>query len=251
MLRERESVARHLYLGPMKPPAPDALLTQAATWEDLTRWERAELGRALRRLGWTYSEIRSQLPVPKATLSGWCSEIRLSPRQVEAIKARTASQPGVPRDTQWRRRLEIEQIRKSAASEVPRLVSESLWVAGTTMYWAEGSKTSNRLSLSNSDPAALRLFTRWVRRYLDENASFVLKLNLHLGNDEPAARRLWAMELALVDPCFYKTFIKPEGTGHRKNHLAHGVCTVLLRRSTDAFHRTMGWIEALPEFLSP
>ena len=73
----------------------------AAGWEDLTRWERAELGRALRRLGWTYGEIREEIPVPKGTLSYWCPEIRLAEEQVEAIKARTSgSRRGVPVDTQ-------------------------------------------------------------------------------------------------------------------------------------------------------
>lgn len=44
---------------------------------------------------------------------------------------------------------------------------------------------------------------------------------------------------------FTKSFIKPAGTGHRKNHLPHGVCRACMRRSADAWHRTMGWIDAL------
>lgn len=234
----------------MRPTAPDALLARAAEWEDPTRWERAEVGRALRRLGWSFPEIRSVIPVPKSTLSGWCEAVELTWEQIQAIRDRTASEAGIPRDTQWRRRLEIAAIREAAAGEVVELVNDPLWVAGTTMYWAEGSKTSNRLSLANSDPAALRLFLAWVLRYLVDDADFVLKLNLHHGNDEPAARRFWAFELGLAAPEFYKTFIKPEGTGHRKNHLRHGVCDVRVRRGTDAFHRAMGWISALPGFLS-
>ncbi len=173
----------------MRPPAPDALLARAEKWEDLSRWDRAELGRALRRLGWTYSEIRLLIPVPKATLSGWCSGIDLSASQVDAIKARTASQAGVPRDTQWRRRQEIQQIRAAAAKEVPHLVSDPLWVAGTTLYWAEGAKTSNRLSLANSDPRALRLYIAWVSAHVAPHAAFVLKLNLHFDNSGPDARQ--------------------------------------------------------------
>lgn len=233
----------------MQPSAPDTLLARAEQWENLSRWERAELGRALRSCGWTYSEIRSLIPVPAGTLSGWCADIELTEQQVAAIKARTGSQAGVPRNTQRRRRAEIERIRSEARSEVPALVTEPLWVAGTSLYWAEGSKTSNCLSLSNSDPAALRLFIHWVRTYVNGSAEFVLKLNLHFNNDEKAARAFWSCELPLDSPEFYKTFVKPEGTGHRKNHLAHGVCTVRMRRSTDAFHRVMAWVEALPGLL--
>jgi len=131
-----------------------------------------------------------------------------------------------------------------------RAAAEPLWVAGTSLYWAEGAKTSNRLSLANSDPRALRLFIRWLNVYLAPNASFVLKLNLHLDNDEAAARAYWASELNLRDVAFYKTFIKPDGTGHRKNHLRTGVCDVRVRRSTDAFHRALAWIDRFAELLA-
>ncbi len=236
----------------MKPAPPATLLAQAAGWEDLTRWERAELGRALRRLGWSYGEIIELVPVPKGTLSNWCREIRLSADQAAAIKDRTGCQVGVPRDTQRKRRTEIERIRREAADEVTALVSDPLWVAGTMLYWGEGSKTSNGLALANSDPRACRLFIHWTRRYHDPAACFVLKLNLHADNDEPSARRFWATASGLgTDAEFYKTFIKPDGTGHRKNHLAHGVCQVRMRQGTDAFHRTMSWIDALVAQVSP
>ena len=84
------------------------------TWKSMTRWERAELGRKLRRDGWTYSEIMAVIPVVKGTLAGWCKEIRLTDEQIEAIKARVPNQKGVPKDTNWKRRLEIEGIRDAA-----------------------------------------------------------------------------------------------------------------------------------------
>lgn len=234
----------------MRPTAPRILLARAGEWEDLTRWERAELGRSLRRLGWTYTEIREVIPVPKATLSGWCAEIELSDRQIADISRRTGSRRGVPRDTQRKRRLEIARIKDAALREVSEMSADPVWVAGTVLYWAEGAKTSNRLSLANSDPNALRLFVSWVRGYLDGEAEFVLKLNLHIDNDEAAARQFWADSLPIDKPDFWKTFIKAEGTGHRKNHLARGVCCVTVRRSADLFHRVSAWIDGLAPLLT-
>ncbi len=213
----------------------------------LSRWERVELGRDLRRLGLSYGEIMELIPVPKGTLAGWCREIELSDEQVSAIKTRTGSRRGVPRDTQWRRRLEVERIRKQARSEALALVHDPFWVAGVVLYWGEGSKRSNRLELANSDPRILQLFIAWVERYVEPEPSFVLWLVLHADNDEPAARRHWERELGLEEPDFYKTTIKPDGTGHRKNHLKHGVCRVGLRRSTDAFLKTIAWIDVVAE----
>lgn len=219
----------------------------AENWVSLTRWERAELGRSLRQAGWTYGEIMDLLPVGKGTLAGWCKDIRLSEEQIEAIKARVPSQKGVPRDTQRRRRAEIEAIRNAAAVEAAERVHDPFWIAGVVMYWAEGTKAKPRLELTNSDPRALRLFISWTRRFHLPEAEFVLELHLHEGNDDTEARLFWAAALGLVDPTFYATFVKPAGTGHRKNHLVHGVCRVSMAKSSDAFHRTMAWIDVIAD----
>ena len=79
----------------MRSHVPPDLLAGAERWDRLSAWERAELGRALRRLGWTYGEIRELVPVPKGTLAGWCREITLSAEQIAAIRARTESRRGV------------------------------------------------------------------------------------------------------------------------------------------------------------
>ena len=233
----------------MSIEVPLALLERAREWDQLRPHDRAELGRALRRLGLSYGEIRRLIPVPKGTLAGWCSGIRLTASQVDAIRLRTRSRVGVPRDTQRKRRAEIRQIRMAASAEAPRLVSDPLWVAGTALYWAEGAKTSRRLSMANSDSRVLAVFMAWVRSYVMTSPEFVLKLNLHADNDERAARTYWREALHLPDAQFYRTYIKPDGTGHRKNHLSYGVCEVRVRASADGFFKAMAWVGQLPELL--
>jgi hypothetical protein len=85
----------------------------------------------------------------------------------------------------------------------------------------------------------------WSRRHLDSKMEFRAKLNLHAENDETRAILYWSRALSIPAEHFNKTFIKPEGTGHRRNHLEHGVIQVRARRSTDHFLRTIGWIEGL------
>ena len=223
---------------------PEDLGARIASFEQLGRWDRAELGRSLRRLGLSYGEIMDLIPVPKGTLAGWCREIRLNEDQVAAIKERCGPAVG-PRDTQWRRRIEIEEIEAEARHFARDHLADPFWVAGTVLYWGEGSKTTRRLEVANSDPRALRLFIRWSRRYHDTEASFAAALNLHRNNDAGKALRFWQYELGLGREDFTKSYIKPEGTGHRKNHLPSGVCRVRLRRGTDAFLRTMAWIDVL------
>ena len=227
--------------------APPEVLQAAANWEALTRWERAELGRSLRRQGWAYSEIMEVLPVGKGTLSGWCREIRMTDEQIQAIKARVPSQKGVPKDTNWRRRLQIEKIREAARDSFRYLQFDPDWIAGVTMYWAEGAKTYPSLNMVNTDARVLRLFISWVRQFIDPAAEFGLALHLHEGNVEDDAKAWWTNELDLPGANYTKTFIKPAGTGHRKNRWLHGVCRVKVKRSADAYYTTMAWITCLAE----
>jgi hypothetical protein len=229
----------------MHPDPPPALLEQIERWAALSRWERAEVGRALRRLGWSYGDIRAVVDVPKGTLAGWCRDIRLSPEQIAAIAQRGQTRRGVP---------EIARIEADAREFAVAHLHEPLFVAGTTLYWGEGDKTKRTLALTNSDPAALRLFIAWTFRFHGHHGhavQFVLSLHLHAEDDDDEARRWWAATLGLAAPDFTRTFVKPAGTGHRSNRLKHGVCRVRMRRSTDAYLRTMTWIAMLSERLAP
>lgn len=229
----------------MKPEIPEELLRQAAMWEDLHRWERSQLGKALRGLGLTYGEIRKIIPVPKGTLSNWCNGLRLTEEQIAAIRSRVPSQKGIPRNSQWKRREQIASIQTAARGSARLLASDPVWTAGVALYWAEGSKTDRRLAMSNSDPRLLRTFMRWVTAFVNPNPMYAAALNLHADNDEPAGRRYWADQLGIPIAAFTKTHIKPNGTGHRKNTLPHGVCRVSVRCSTDGWITTMEWIDCL------
>lgn len=237
----------------MTPGIPHELLEQASEWQELHRWERSQLGKALRSLGLTFTEIQQVIPVPKSTLSNWCREVSLTANQIDMIKHRTGPHvyAGIPRDTQWKRRLEIERIRTEAREFGESHLTDSAFVGGVVLYWGEGAKTRNCLDLVNSDPAALRSFIRWVRRYLDAEPQFVLSMHLHQGNDEAEAKEYWARTVGLHGARFTKTFIKPAGTGHRKNHLKHGVCRVRTQRAGDHWQRVMVWIDVIAADLGP
>lgn len=231
---------------------PPELLDRANEWSELHRWERSELGKALRRLGLTYGEIRELIPVPKGTLSQWCRDVSLSADQVEAIRERSGakSRIGVPVDTQRRRRMEIETIRVEARAFAEQHIDDAFFVAGVTLYWGEGAKTRNSCSLTNADPAALRAFIAWARAYLDPAPEFVLSLHLHEGNNDAVAQEYWRSQTGLVEAAFTKTYIKPRGTGHRKNHLPHGICRVRVRNPSDHWNRIMVWIDVIAGHLA-
>lgn len=48
----------------------------------MKRWEIKELARSLRRKGLSYSEIRTEIPLAKSTVSNWCKDIGLTKSQI-------------------------------------------------------------------------------------------------------------------------------------------------------------------------
>ena len=222
---------------------PDELRVTISRWAEQTREERILLAKQLRACGLSLGEVAALIPMSKPTLSVWCRDVDLTEDQRAAIRRRTGSQRGVPRDTQWRRRVEVASIRSDATAAAPELMAVPAFVGGLALYWAEGSKAKKDLAMANTDPRLLNVFIAWVREFLDPGADFVLALHLHEGNDQVSARSFWSTELTLDRSRYTKTYIKPAGTGHRKNHLLHGVCRVRVCRSGDAWHRVMAWID--------
>jgi hypothetical protein len=223
---------------------------RVANWDGLSRWEKSELGKDLRRAGLSYGEVMALIPVKKSTLATWCRKVRLTDEQYQAIDIRRTPLPG--RDlrgkkytTQTPRRREIALLQAEASLEALHLVRDPFWVAGVCMYWGEGSKATRQLSMANADPAALRMFKSWATRFLPPDDGWRARLNLHADNDELAGRKWWADQLGVALEDFTKTYIKPDGTGHRKNYLPYGVCTLIKRRGTNAYVITMSWIEFL------
>lgn len=223
------------------------VLGRVNTYGSMSRWERSQLGRDLRRIGLSYGEIMALIPVKKSTLATWCRDIGLTQEQIDGITLRRAPDPGIPRDTQRKRRREVELIRAQARLEAEHLIDDPLWALGVSMYWGEGSKATRQLAMANSDPSVLRMFMEWSSRFLPPDTGWRAKLNVHANNDELRARQWWSEQLGIPMPDFTKSFVKPDGTGHRKNHLPHGVCVAIKRRSTDAYHTTISWVEFLQE----
>ena len=65
------------------------ILNRIGHWGSLSRWERSEVGRDLRRLGMSYGEIISLIDVKKSTLATWCPDVELTENQILGIKERT------------------------------------------------------------------------------------------------------------------------------------------------------------------
>ncbi len=216
-------------------------------------WERKEKIQSLRRQGFSYGEIRSRLPfsVAKGTVSRWCREIELTPEQLDRLdqlgkECWYRNRLKGSKANQSRRKEEIEVIRSRAREAVPKLSQAALWAAGLMLYWAEGGKTHD-LEFSNSDPSIVRFMMKWFRKFCRvPEEKLKAYLNIHSGQGEAAIKEFWSDVTGIPTARFGKSYIKKEGTGHRKNILYNGTIRISIC-NRDLFHKVQGWIEGFTE----
>ncbi len=213
------------------------------------RWERKELVQSLRRQGFSYREILQQIPfsLAKSTVSQWCKHIELTSEQLDRLdklyRERYRNWLLGPKSTQRRRATEIEAIKAKARIEVAELQKNALWLTGLMLYWAEGNKTKV-VGVSNSDARLVAFVMKWFRECCGiPEKKFKAYLHLHSGQDEMSMKTFWSHVTGLPLSQFGKSYVKKEGTGHRKNILYHGTIRISIC-DTNLLWKIRSWIES-------
>lgn len=205
--------------------------------------------RYFRKQGLSYNEILKRVPVAKSTISLWCREIKLTQKQKQRIKnmherARRKAVKKGGKIIAEKRKKEIREIKSLAKKEIKKLTKYQIKIIGAIIYWAEGDKTSG-VGISNSDPELIKFMIYWLKTIF-KISRYRLKayLNIHADQDEEKARKYWSRITKIPLIRFGKTYIKPQGTGHRKNILQNGVLKIKYSNE-DLRHRILTWIEEI------
>lgn len=183
------------------------------------------LARKLRNEGFSYSEIRVEVPVSKSTISLWCSDIKLSPEQKERLRRKGGGEKGAQFNK--RKALQVRaDLYNRASCSVNDLDRDTLLVAGAMLYWAEGAKTVTT-AFSNSDAAMVLLYVKWLHEVFGVNPNKLqAHLHLHKNQNEVIEKEYWSKLTSIPIKNFGKTYFKKKGTGHRKNKLPHGTIRI-------------------------
>ena len=131
----------------------------------------------LRLSGKSYNQIHEILNIPKSTLSIWLKDVKLGKRAQLKIASRV-NKLSITKLVERNRRQTIlakakhQKIRLTANLEANHLSREPLFIAGTSLYWAEGYKKGwekskwKSIDFANSDPAMIRIMILFFQKYL-------------------------------------------------------------------------------------
>ena len=198
-----------------------------------------QAARQLRERGLPIKRIAARLDVSPSSVLYWTRDIVLTPEQ----RLRNVRGPTGPQNPEVvRRRVDAikegARERRRASQAEGRLKArqrDGLHQAGCMLYWAEGSKSRNRIVFANSDRAMVVFFCRFLRQSLGvAREEVTVRLNVYTSNGltlrEIEDHWLWALDLPRTSLRKHSLNHQPtSSSGRRRNKLPYGVCTVSVR----------------------
>jgi len=169
----------------------------------------------LRKQGLTYSEITQIVPVSKGLLSYWFRNLELSQPEKEAVVSRLVDRKGkgILKSVATNRglRLSREIVSFENAKKLFReMCTDSQFLVGIALYWAEGAKKHNNFQFVNSDPDMIVFMHKWIGKYLKvERSKIKCRIFLHKVPGYESLNLFWATKLGLPPESFQRTIYKP------------------------------------------
>ena len=213
---------------------------------------------ALRKKGYTYSEILNQILVAKSTLSEWLHSVNLSKHQQQRLtKKKLASALKGATARHANRITSSNQIKIAAHQEVKHLIRNPLWLLGIGIYWAEGAKekpwrSSERVSITNMDLKMIKIFILWLEHFAEIKSDTIeYSLYIHKNSNIQSIADYWRQNLKLKQTQL-KIYKKPDfGKKFRKNTESYykGIFRVRVPGSTNLNRKIAGWIDGVIEYL--
>ena len=198
-----------------------------------------EQARALRAQNRTLAEIAQILSVSKSSVSVWVRDVPYTP----TLRLRGPHRH--PHPAHEAKLRQIEELNRQGKTRLGVLTDEAFFAAGVALYAGEGSKTDGEVRFSNSDPAMVRLFCAWFRRFFDVDETRMRgRLHLHQGLALSAAEAFWSSLANIPTDQFHKPYRAVPDPSIRRNKHEHG-CFAVGYACSRTHREVMGLVRAL------
>jgi hypothetical protein len=185
--------------------------------------EKARSMRVERQL--TIDELADRLALSRSTIYYWVRDLPIPGSGSGGVWPEAARRKG-NLAMQRKYRLLREAAYEDGMREYEALANEPTFRDFVCLYIAEGYKRDrNIVSICNSDPAVVRLATRWMRRLSEKPPVFWIQY--HADQDLDELREFWGGKV-VAEPAFIRTQRKSNSNqlAGRLWRSRHGVLTV-------------------------
>jgi transcriptional regulator with XRE-family HTH domain len=208
-----------------------------------------ELARALRREhGLSIKRLARMLGVSKSSVSLWVRDIELTPDQVAALRP-AAVAGGAANSARARERHGEAQRRGRIAARR----GMPLHAAGCMLFWAEGSRSRNAVIFTNSDPAMIAFFLRFLRDVFavpDRKVRVTCNLFADHAARQAQIEQYWLDLLRLPRSSLCTSTVNTYSKysqKKRRNKLPYGTCRLAVH-NTQLLHELYGAIQEFGGF---
>lgn len=206
---------------------------------------------SLRKNGYSYSYIGKQLSVGKSTLSYWLRFVPYKPNRETINKIKNA--PIKSAVIRSKKRLEgLRNINEEARKQIGQITDRDLFFAGIGLYWGEGKKYNESVSITNSDPKIIRFFIYWLGKFCHVPAED-LKAEVHIYPDVEInlAINYWQGITGFKKSQFYKVQVdsRTDKKKLKARNLPYGTVHVLMTAKhlgiRDTHRKIISWIKQI------
>ncbi len=198
----------------------------------------------MRKKGMSYSQIKEKLGISKSTLSGWLYNMPLSEKRIRELRDNNPIRIERCRNTKMaKRETRLKEVFGKVSKDVGTLSKRDLFLAGLFLYWGEGTKVQRgAVTLTNTNPAMLKLFIKWLELMNVERKNLKVKLHLYSDMNVKKSIDFWSRELKIPISQFRKSYIKKNSSKSitYKNGFGKGTCCVMFDNRDLWEYITMG-----------
>ncbi|MFD7611091.1 hypothetical protein [Streptomyces sp. NPDC059828] len=206
-----------------------------------------ERARELRLQGMTYDQIQVELGCSKSSISLWVRDLpKPEPRYTDE-EQRALMQAGLAR-VRAAQDDARQETKRAARAAIGRLSDRELFIAGVTLYWAEGSKDkayrrTEVLQFINSDPNVITLYLRWLELLGVTRDRMHFRVSIHESSDAGEAERFWSDLAGVAVSDFKKASLKRHNPRTIRKNTAEayrGCLIIYVTKSADLYRRMEG-----------
>lgn len=204
----------------------------------------------LRKKGYSYNMITDELGISSGTLSYWFKDKPFTPNKqvLERIKYGPIKNGAKSHN---RRVREISRLKKQGREELGELSKRDIWLLGIGLYIGEGSKTTEMIKISNSDPAVICVAINWLETMCGLTSdNLAIRLHIYPDTDVRQAISYWMRVTELPKTSFRNVTIdsRDNKKRYKKGKLPYGTAHLYVVANGDAskgvklYRRINGWV---------
>lgn len=217
-----------------------------------------EHAQILRKAGRSINEIVNALGAKKSTVSYWCRDIALTQAQIMRLAHKQDKRGAIGRlrAAEAKRALRLQNIahaQRLGESDVGVLSQRDVYMLGLALYWGEGYKKGNEeCGITNSDPAIVLLFIRWLKQVTGlDTSALILRVSLNQSHQNRIreVEEYWSQVTKIPREQFTRaSIIKTKSKKEFQRPEQHfGTLRVKVRRGTALRRRILGSIKYIQQ----